>query len=366
MGVLVLYIHWLIDPDESSQSLHQFFYIEATETGIESYKSIYGNNQKAIIEAEQAMIGGLGGEKVNLMEKESLILLQAYGKINEKFGLPLPDEINEYLFMLDIDVDYTSSEEDEVFGKTCVNITEREQLINYFIMRYVAKDFTAANYLSYKPFPHDLIDNAKSTILCTNRIEEIRNDDNHPSYMCESLIEDDDQYRIVTTEIKIANKSIVSFEKKSDFLISTAEAAMKLARPEFITVFEIMGDIEKVIRSLDLMYPSALQNENDGGKVYIIFKNNNDHVKEKYYRLNDDINGIIYITNEGQLVLTSYTLHQIHKLENEMRHSSFADLIIALAKYEFKESIFYDFMQSDTGDFLHYIEYVSDYDPEND
>ncbi len=366
MGVLVLYVHWKMENEDSITSLHQFFYVETSETGIESYKSIYGNNQKALIEVEQAMIGGLGGEKVGLTEKETYILVQKYAEMTEKFGMALPGDIDEYGFIIEEEIEYDQVEIRKLFCKTCVSITGAEQLINYFLMRYISADFTAVDFLSHHPLKRDVIPSSKTQILCLNKVKKRQDDDGGISYMCESLMEDQMNYRILVTEIKIKDRLIGSFELISEFGVSPAEAAMKLARPEYITIFEIMEDRDNIEDALDRMYPAALQKRTVMGKVYLMFKNNNDHLKESFYRLNDDIKGIVYITDEDQLVLSCYTIAQIHKFENEMQYSEFGNLIIALAKYEFKESIFYDFMQSSTGDFLHYMEYVSDYDPDDE
>ena len=366
MGVLVVYVHWKVETGEDHLSLHQFFYVETTEVGIESYRSVYGNNQKTLIEIEQAMTGGLGGEKVGISEKETYMLLQKYADLTEKLGNSLPSGIEEYGFVLDENPEYTSMEEIALFKKTCAKITNTEQLINYFLMRYISADFTASDYLSYQPLDRDIVPTSKSQILCINEIETRRDENGNVSYICESLVEDMTIYRILITELRLKGKLISSFDKISDFTVSPAEAAMKLARPEFITVFEIMDGKDEVIEAVADMYPAALINKTDMGIVYMMFKNNNDHLKEAFYRLNDDIKGIIYVTDEDQLIVSSYSLPQINRLENEIQYSKFGNMVIALAKYEFKESIFYDFMQSDTGDFLHYMEYVSDYDPDND
>jgi len=364
MGVLILYAHWQLKSETGNLSLHQFFYLETTEAGIESYRSIYGNKQRALSEIENAMAGGLGGEKTNLTEKEVYILLQAYAKITEDFGESLPGELEEYKFILEEDIKFDDVEEKKLFEKTCVTITENEQLINYFLIRYTSADFEAVDYLSYRPLDRDIITGSKYVTLCINRIDAVTDENGNKSYVCESLIEDDAVYRIIVSEIRLANGLVASFEKISEFNVSQAEAAMKLARTEYITVYEIMDNRKKVLNSLYEMYPAALKKKTVMGNIHIIFKNNNDHVKESIYRLNDDIKGIIYVTDEDQLLLASNTLTHIHRFENEIQFSDFGNLIVSLAKYEFKESVFYDFMNSGTGDFLHYIEFISDFDPD--
>jgi hypothetical protein len=141
---------------------------------------------------------------------------------------------------------------------------------------------------------------------------------------------------------------------------------MKMERSEFITVFEILGEADSIIKYLDRKFAGALQRETDEGKLYLIFKDNNDHLKEPVYRLNDDVKGMVYLTMEGQLILAAYSLTLIHRLEKEIQYMSFGKRLLPIAKYEFKEAVFYDFVQCDTGDFIHFIEDICEYDPEDD
>jgi hypothetical protein len=89
-------------------------------------------------------------------------------------------------------------------------------------------------------------------------------------------------------------------------------------------------------------------------------------LKKPVYRLNDDIKGMIYVTDEGQLILAAYSLSQIHRLERGIQSLPFGRKLLALAKYEFKEDMFYDFVSNGTGDFVSYVEEVCEFEPEED
>jgi hypothetical protein len=125
-------------------------------------------------------------------------------------------------------------------------------------------------------------------------------------------------------------------------------------------------DHNVVCEFLDAGLPSAMKNTTDFGKLYLTFNENNNHLKKAVYRLNDDIKGMIYVTDEGQLILASYSLAQIHRLERGVRSLPFGRKLLALAKYEFKEDMFYDFVRNETGDFISYVEEVCEFDPEED
>ena len=369
MGVLVIYLQWELPPvgntAQDSARFHQFFYIETTEAGIESYRSLYGNDAMAIMEMEQAMLGGLGAEKVEITKKEASILLRGYSQINKRFDAGLPGRTEEYESLLSGPVNAVPEEDAQLFGKTCLPIENNIQLINYFLIRYFAGDMPAVNFLTKPNMALPLSTTGLSDTLCMNRIQ-LRQEGSETSYICESLVESDSGHRIVQSEMRADDMKVSSFEIIGGFQITAIEAAMKLERPEFIIVYGTLMDAERIIDALDEKYPAAMKRDTDEGKLYINFKENNDHVKGKVYRLNDDIRGMIYVTNENQLILSAWSISLINKLEREIRALPFGKLLRPIAKYEFKEDVFYDFIRSDCEDFIRFIEYLYDIDPEND
>ncbi|MDR1778292.1 MAG: hypothetical protein LBR14_00845 [Clostridiales Family XIII bacterium] len=370
MGVLVIYLRWELgsyySTDEDDRSFHQFFYIETTEVGIESYRSLYGNDAVAMLEIEQAMLGGLGSEKIDITEREARILLQEYAGYNKRFGEELPEGEDEYGFLLTEAVDSTPAEREALFRKTCVRLGNGNQLINYFLMRYFGGDVDAVRILAGDQIASTLSRDTYCDTLCLNRIEKLPGKGEEAAYLCESLIESDTAHRIVTSEIHTTGSRVSSFEVLSAFRISAAETAMKLERPEFVTVYEVQADSVRLEEFLDNRYMSAMKRDTEAGRLYLNFNENNNHLKEAVYRLNDDVKGMVYLTDDGQLVLATYSLARIHRLEREIQASPFAHKLSAIAKYEFKEDVFYDFVRSETGDFIHFVEYLCDFDPEDE
>ncbi|MDR0424042.1 MAG: hypothetical protein LBH39_01050, partial [Clostridiales Family XIII bacterium] len=326
MGVFVLYIHWLMDSQDYDSSLHQFFYIDAEEFGIESYRGILGDDADALYEAEQSMLGGLGGAKVDLTEKEALYLAQKYSSVSRGTISRLPASKDEFMFLLSPAVIMSPHEESALFYKLCVTLDTSEQLINYFLMRFFAKDAEAVKYLSGKSVSLVPAPNRDSETLCKNTIEKYDNG-GEISYLCESLIENAGRYQLVMSELYIGGRKISAFLIRSSFYVSTTEAAMMLGRPEYITVYEIMGDLDDTRKSIAKLYPGAMQKHQESGFLFLQFKSNNDHLKEAEYRLNDDIRGIYYVTEYGQLIAVSYSLGAINRIEKELQVAIGATII---------------------------------------
>lgn len=355
MGVIGMYIHWQM-PQQTDTDFHQFFYLDAEEYGLETYKSVRGNNVEELASIEQALIGGLGGKKIEISEREARYLLCEYARFNERHRLPLPDGQEEYAFLIENPTILNPNERQELIEKQCDTIVSDYQAINYFLMRCFGHDYEAASWLAEGDFPLDIYQDHRPATLCKNTIDE---DEARPdTYLCESLIEYDDQYSLLVSEITVKNHRILSFEKCSGFGVSPAEAAMMLSRPEFVTVYEVLLTPEDFSASLGQMSQSTMMTPHENGKLFLAFNNNNNHVNKQVFRLSEDVFGLYYITDYGQLIVSSYSLSGIHALERDLRKSVLAPYLVATAKYEFKEPILYEFIQSDFEDFNEFLDFI--------
>jgi hypothetical protein len=319
-----------------------------------------------MLEVEQSMLGGLGAEKVDISKREAFLLIQQYAALNERYGEELPPGLEEYEFILDEQLGASPDEEFALLRKTCEELKDDNQLINYFLMRYFAGDGNIVEMLTSVALPAELSPERYAATLCRNRIEKQENEAGELSFICESLIETETEHRIIVSELKLADGKISSFGVISDFPISNAETAMKLERPEFITVYETFMDVDDLRDFLDKNYPASLKKDTDAGRLYLNFSENNRHLMEPIYRLNDDVKGMLYVTDEGQLILAAYSLPHIHKLEREALAFPFGGQLLSIAKYEFREDVFYDFVRGESGDFVHFVEYLCDFEPGND
>ena len=358
MGVIGLYIHWELSNTDFASDFHQFFYFDAEEYGFETYKSLLGSDSEALTMMEQALIGGLGGNKVNINEREAAYLVQKYIAMNESLSIPLPDGKNEYEFLLDEPVILSERENEMMIDKLCTPIVSEYQLINYFLMRVFGLDFEAAAYLAADHLALDILTEETGATLCKNSIEEYY-DENGCSYLCESLIEFDGKYELVISEIYLKDSKVTGTKKRSSFFVTAAEAAMMLNHPEFITVYEILTEMDDFLKRFSTLSSNSMQTLHDNGRLYLEFNKNNDHVNRKIFRLNEDIHGLYYATDFGQFIIAAYSIGEIHEIERMLSKSEISSCIIPTAKYEFKEPILYEFIQSDFDDFTDFLDFLN-------
>lgn len=131
---------------------------------------------------------------------------------------------------------------------------------------------------------------------------------------------------------------------------------MMLNRPEFVTVYEILTDADNFEQIFSTLTIGSMLTSHENGRLYLQFNANNDHVNRKIFRLNEDIHGMFFVSDFGQLIAAAYGLNEIHDMERMLHSSPLAPYLLPSARYEFKEPILYEFIQSDFEDFAEFLE----------
>lgn len=352
MGVVGMYMHFRLPDNQTLGELHQFFYFDSEEFGFENYQSVLGRNPMRLSEIENSLIGGLGGEKVQVTLREACYLLQEYVRFNKKHQIPLPEGLTEYGFLLEQEVFLSEPEHYILINKQCTSVENSYEAINYFLMRVIGKDFEAAGYLACKDLNMNLFPEHPAGAFCKNTIER---EDDADTYLCESLLEFSGNYYISVTEVALTGLMVSRFERISLFRVSPAEAAMTLARSEFISVYEMLIDPSTFPPASTEKSAAAMVTFHDNGVLYMIFHPNNKHVAKREYRLNEDVLGMYFITTSGQLLAAAYSLEEIKLLEKDLSESSIGHSLIPIGRYEFQEAVLYEFIQSGFGSFEDFV-----------
>jgi hypothetical protein len=363
MGVIVAYARWEIVGDPDGNHLHQFFYIDCEEMGLETYKSVSNGNITEVEIIEQALVGGLGSSKIPVSERQLRGLLTYYKEFNELRGLPLPANLPEYRFVIEPNVYLSPQEDAHLMNVLCGEITSNYQVVNYFLMRCFGRDYTGAAYLANGEFPLNLYDNYIQATFHKNVIDKSAvYADGTTAYLCESLVEMGGNHEIVISKIVVKDLKVIDFEHCSGFAVSSAEAAMMLSKPEFVTVYEVLlsdEDMEDNLGELSISLESVMSRQ-ENGRLFMAYKPNNAHVDNRIFRLNNDINGVYYLTDYGQLIIAAYSLVGIHQLEKRLSKTLLAPFLMPTAKYEFIEPVLFEFINSDFEDFEDFLEVIKE------
>ncbi|MGN0701678.1 MAG: hypothetical protein ACI4KL_00630 [Lentihominibacter sp.] len=368
MGVLAVYARWAVGEDSSVPELHQFFYIDCEEAGLETYRSFRGDFGPEAAMAEQSLVGGLGAGKVPLSEKELKCLLTCWMYFNRKRELPLPPGFAQYSFVFNRRPP-TSKQLAALMGKICCPITEDYQVVNYFLMRCFGRDYGAAAFLTdshsgddgrlQEDFPLDIYDGYVKATFCRNVIDlDRRFSDGAVSYLCESLVEMEGKYDILVSKVVVRNLKVIGFEHCSGYSISSVEAAMILKKPELTNVFEINLSSEEIDDNLGefTVGLNTVMTRHSNGRMFMAFKKTNDHVNERVFLLSNDVRGVYYLTDYGQLIVMAYNENDLRMLTSRLAASPLAPYLLYSSGYEFLEPVLFEFVNSGFEDFDDFVE----------
>ena len=359
MGVLGMHLHWLLPYETENRDLHQFYYYDIEELGLESMGVYIGDDEIAVEVSAKSIFGGLGAEMKPLTEREARYLAGEMIAETKRKNQLLPEEARDLDFITKAPVLLTEEEKEALNRKMCVPIRTDYGVVNYYLMRLYGKDPEGAALLVAKGADPEVLTISEPRRHCTFLRNSIQDNGGviRRNYLCESLIEVDDEnaHRIVTSEVSVAGGKVVAAQKKSEFRISDYEASMKLSRPEFVTVYEIYGDMDSFDADFAPYVVGAQKTGHDCGDMYMEFKRDNYHVDQPEFMLSDDVQTLYFVTDYGQLIVGAYSLEDIVRAEALLQTGRAGKHIQSTAKYQFADPIIYEFAMSGMTDFTEFL-----------
>lgn len=353
MGVLSVGITWDLPENQYNKALHQFFYIDVEDFGLERYTSLLGDDDGTYMDIQRSFVGGLGCRLVEISLREAMWLLQKYASRALKNGYKLPEPVNEYTFLLTKPVIFTDPEMYILDSKQCTPVSTPYEAINYYLMRQFGKDFEAAAVLSTSPEVTDSFPGLAKGVLYNNKIAELAEDG---LFSCESLVEADNYYYITVSHVKMEQLRIAHVEKVSSFPLPTSEAAKLLSRPEHISVMKVDDEFKYFNQNGTFMLNWSTVCLEGNGKLYVLYKPDNSHVNSYDYSMLNDFYGIYYYNGEDELVLMARSDQYLGLIEHDIFNSSFGKHVSLVHKQVYSTPLLYDFVKSGEKYFLDFAD----------
>ncbi len=360
MGVLGLHIHWIVTEFGGTRDFHQFYYYDYVELGLDFIESLYGNDPSLIKLKKKEFFGGLGANMKSLTEKEARWLANFFIDESRRLFPPLIPEAQNIDFVTKVPVSLSPEERDALNSKLCTALETDFGVVNYFLMRGFSRDFEAAGFLTAKDVPEGAADpvcESEVGELLRNSIS-VSDDGERPVYLCESLVEVGRGYILVFSEICVSGGKVVSAKVNSRMRISGDEAAMKLMREEYVTVYNFDDPSDSFDLDLDELTLGATESVYGAGELYMHFKPDNSHVEKPLYKLNDDVETMYFVCRledpDPQIVAASFSYEGIKAAESALERT-FTDRPVIAGRYHFDDSLVFDFANSGYDDFTEYL-----------
>lgn len=361
MGLIICY-----DKDFPNQKLeYRLYLLDSEGLGLVDYTTYSGDNMDIVHREINRLIGGLGSEQVNLNEEEAVFLAKAFADKTINYGKLWPENFtnDEYEQLKKVDTKKVTMY--DLFPKICKKIECDNEFINYMIMRFIARDKEALEYFSGR----ELIAKMKVTqingSLLYNKIDKV----NENSYTVEAIFEDLEGYYICKCGISI-HKDDSDLKYRLDLIlikdvkpIGEYDVFMAITKKEYISEYSIINikkanTKEENEKQLVKMFHNGNSKfhmiETEKGAFFTQFRENNTHVCEDIYVINNDMLANYYVIG-NQIFAATYEKSNILLSDLIVKTTFERENIILLNSYEFEENVLYDFMESDNDSFSDFL-----------
>ncbi len=351
MGVVGLHVVWRKSADIE---IHELYHLDYESYGIDGYESHVNPDSYYIDHRILKMMGGLGGEFAELDARAVRILLQsAVRKAPECLG-EYP-EIEDAFAQISREQFY-SDDEYNMLSRQLMPDTGLYGTIHYFMMRTIGRDWEARRALWHTSELNDTFMNLSGvpSTLIREHVDRIEDG----VYRVTSLVDAVSGYDMIVSEIgvekNVKGAYLIEYAKiLKKMKISSIETALMLKKKEYLSVYMVLDEGFEVL--LEQAYPELMINEHEAGVLFTRFKDHNRHVENQTFYLSEDILGLYYMTDEGQLILSSFCAENLEKLDLELSEWVEEELLAPAGEFTIDVPILYDFVNSGLGDFYDYL-----------
>lgn len=360
MGVVGLIGTFII---EEGVLLSHVIHLDFEEYGIDGYHEVVGSDEEALNRLIQKVTGGLGGEYVEVDEKTYGWLLAEAAKVDPESECLLYDVKTRFGYLM------SPEKEDETLWLSRMDllgpeVVSDESLIHYYMMRLTGYDVAGIQYLSGAAIPDAwrFVVKTPGTLL-KNTVTPLPTPLSSRVYRVESLIDYFDRYKLILSEVEVAEvngrRQVQSFRIHTEMVLTSHEASFQLRKREHIAIYSIVepDEVEHGFRDVfEEDHPALMVNSHGAGDLFTEFNKNNAHVNRSVFYLNGDVYANYYITDENQLVISSFEVETLHDIETALMEGLYMDMLVKNGELTADQPILYDFVNSGYGNLYDYLE----------
>ena len=385
MGVVAMKVSWTAK-DGSKDKLFQLIHLDFSEYGVDDYREIFSNAEnpeggREVRSEWKRISGSLGGKEVKIPFFTMVQLIDEVVATNEKYyeghELFIQDFRKETLIRLDLMKEAsrkllheTSAFEDkskEGQQLICKSPLTSFELINYFLMRMLDKDFHGASFLGEV----NVSEMERSRFKEIGLAELVRNKISKATtaatptgeatvYKCRfTALSDTYIYgeALITLSPRSLTRTrrILEFEVTTLMHISNYEAALQLQQAEYITLYELTVPAEAFDLDDSVFGADATMSPAPNGIVYVLYNKDNYHVDSSNYFMNHDLYGAYLLTPNDELVVMSHDIIKITNMEADIGRSMNSSKLKLRGRYKLETQVFKSFSETSGAKFSEMI-----------
>ena len=347
MGSMGLRMSW----KNENRKLDQYFLLDCEGLGLADYMGICDGDDKRLFNEEERLMGGLGSDRMYISKEESVFLVKEYAGKNIRYGKPLPENKDEYGFILEMEIDPVDRK--SLFFKLCKKIESDSEFINYMAMRFIARDREALGQYSLNPELKDMkITYANGTLL-KNSVRKLK----MGNYICSCIYEDKDAYFTANIGFSTGTSKegycLRSIKIGKVSQVDCLDVLDEIKRDEYIGVY-IIDDIENFKKKFIEDMSHCLKSPFEKGLMLTQFKPDNSHVAAGEYLISNDLDSIFFVSDSGQLVVSNYDMAVRVDVDSKLL-SKYGEYLSLNDEFIFSGSLIYDFAQDMAESFYEFL-----------
>ena len=385
MGVVAMKVSWTAK-DGSKDKLFQLIHLDFSEYGVDDYREIFSNAEnpeggREVRSEWKRISGSLGGKEVKIPFFTMVQLIDEVVATNEKYyeghELFIQDFRKETLIRLDLMKEASRKllhetpafEDKSKEGQqlSCKSPLTSFELINYFLMRMLDKDFHGASFLGEV----NVSEMERSRFKEIGLAELVRNKISKATtaatptgeatvYKCRfTALSDTYIYgeALITLSPRSLTRTrrILEFEVTTLMHISNYEAALQLQQAEYITLYELTVPAEAFDLDDSVFGADATMSPAPNGIVYVLYNKDNYHVDSSNYFMNHDLYGAYLLTPNDELVVMSHDIIKITNMEADIGRSMNSSKLKLRGRYKLETQVFKSFSETSGAKFSEMI-----------
>jgi hypothetical protein len=356
MGVVGVMVRF---NNNAAKEIVHVYHLDYESYGIDGFKEWHQISENDLRRELAKVIGGLGGRLESISFEELIYLLKTAYEVQDF-------DIEEGRDLIDLYPSFVENElclEEEAVKQLLMRLSgdliSHEQRLHYFMMRFVGQDFEGMKHLAYQTVLDAWQEEPlEPSTLIKNEVVKSEELSDSIVYKVESLIDYEDTYKLLNSQIEVSktNNQVLSYMEMNHLVISANEAAMRLAKKEYIGVYTITKDGFRYL--FEYKKPHLMMNIHQNGSLYTEFNPTNSHVAKPIYYLNGDIYAVYYLTDSDQLVVSTFVEENLDQVESFFREVGLEDYIVYEGDFEADTSLIYEFVNSGYESFYDFLNRV--------
>ena len=304
-------------------------------------------------------MAGLGGRLESISIEELIYLLKSAYSVQDFDIEDVQDLLEWYPTFLSNDLELEKASELNLLARLSGELSSDEERLHYFMMRFVGQDFVGMQGLAIDAVLETGKNNTSiPSTLIKNTVEREEELADSIIYNVASLIDYMDTYKLMNSQIEVSKEThvVLSYLEMNHLLISPNEAALRLAKKEFIAVYTMKKDGFRYL--FEYKKPHLMMNIHQTGSLYTEFNPTNKHVEASTYYLNGDIFAVYYLTDSEQLVVSTFNEANLERIESFFNNSGLEQYLAYEGDFEADKSLIYEFVNSGYESFYDFLNRV--------